>query len=116
MPFEEARARILQSNLGFDECSLSQNFCLSWLVGQESLRRDEREEATLAIAQEANEFAREANAIARDSNSIARSASTAAFRASRAAIYAAIIAIIGIMYSNQEQIFEIIFSILNYLQ
>ena len=78
IPFEEIRSKILHCDLGFDEGSLSQIFCLSWLKKKESELRDKRSSLTLRIA-----------------------------------IYANIIAIIGIIYSNQDKIFEIIFSIIN---
>lgn len=81
MSFEEARTKILQGDLDFDEGSLSQNFCLSWLRDKESSKRDERDNLTLRIA-----------------------------------IWAIIIAIIAIITAKEEQLFEIIFSIIDYLK
>ncbi|GAG26849.1 unnamed protein product, partial [marine sediment metagenome] len=79
MPFEEARSKILHVDLGFDENSLSQNFCLSWLKHKESSRRDKRESLTLRIA-----------------------------------IWASIIAIVAIIVANKDELFRIIFTIINY--
>ena len=56
MPFEEARTRILHGNLGFDEGSLSQKFCLSWLADKEAQLRDAREDSTLSIAKSAKKL------------------------------------------------------------
>ena len=81
MPFEEARSKILHEILGFDEESLSQNFCLSWLRDKESSSRDKREALTLRIA-----------------------------------IWASILAIIASIIAKEEQISEILFSIIDHLK
>jgi hypothetical protein len=67
-----------------------------------SAKRDAREEATLAIAKEANRLASEAN-------SIARLDVAAASRSARWAMYAAIIAAIGALIATKDQIFTFIF-------
>ena len=59
------------------------------------------------VAMEAS--AKEANRIASEANVIASSAKDAQWRAARWAMYAAIIAIVGIAYSNRDQILGVIF-------
>lgn len=61
------------------------------------------------IASEANEELRAANEEQRAANKTTSSAKDAQWRASRWAMYAAIIAIIGIVYSNRDQILGVIF-------
>ena len=78
--------------------------------------RAAHDEAMLASAKEANRIASEANEeqraateVQRASIRVASSAKDAQWRASRWAMYAAIIAIVGIVYSNRDQILSVIF-------
>ena len=81
MPFEEARNKILRTELGYDLDSPGHIFCLSWLESKEASLRDDCEETTLSIA--------------KDDNRIASDALETARRNERWAMYAAIIAIVA---------------------
>ena len=70
-----------------------------------SARRDEREEATLEMAKEANRLASEANATA-------RLEAAAASRSARYAMYAAAIAATGAIAANKDQIISVILNLL----
>ena len=76
------------------------------LLAASSIKREAREEETLAIAKEANKLAREAN-------SIARLEAAAASRSARYAMYAAVIAAIGAITANKEKIYELICLFIN---
>ena len=69
-----------------------------------SAKRDEQEERTLAIADEALSIAKEANRIASEDLEAARSSAAAAERQARWAMYAAVIAVIAAAMSIKVQI------------
>lgn len=82
-----------------------------WLQNKSSLKRDAREEETLAVAKAANRVAEEANDLARSSNAIAseakefaRLASISASEQARWAMWAAIIATIAIIIAAMAYI------------
>ena len=68
-----------------------------FLEKRSSLKRDAREEETLAIAKEANDLARSSNAIASKAKEFARLASVSASKQARWAMWAAIIATVAII-------------------
>jgi hypothetical protein len=73
-----------------------------------ALLRDEREERTLAIAEEANAIASRALAISEEQTSAAARAARAAERQSRYAMYAAIIAATALIVSNKDSISNVL--------
>jgi hypothetical protein len=75
-------------------------------------RRDEREERTLAISEEALSIAREANRLAEEDLAAARSSAASAFEQARWARWAAIIAMVAAIIASKDQILELIFHLL----
>ena len=103
---QEVRTRLAAGNYNSQHASLAHE----WLRRKEESRaadsaakRDAREEATLAIATEANDIAKRAL-----STSEAQASATA--RASRYAMYAAIVATIALATSIREEIFALVTS------
>ncbi len=79
-----------------------------FLLKLSSDKRDEREERTLAIAEEANSIAKEALSIAKISAVAAEKAASAARRQERWAMYAAIIAIVALITATKDMIIGLI--------
>jgi len=71
-----------------------------WLRANEASRAEEKEAATLSLAEEGNTAAREANKIARDNLRAVKSAKNAAWAAAVAAIIAAVCAVITYLQSK----------------
>ena len=109
---DEVRRRLLEGKYRPPFDGIAQSYLDSVdraVSDKEAALRAAHDEAMLASAKEANRVASEANEEQRAANRIASSAKDAQWRASRWAMYAAIIAIIGIMYSNRDQILGVIF-------
>lgn len=103
MTIDEARQTIANGIFGH-KGSQDHDFASSWLAAKEASLRDESEDKTLSIAEEANRLASEANVFAREANSIARDEAAAASRSARWAKIAAIIAVVAAIISTTTAI------------